>query len=99
MKNKTKTAIILISYLALLQTLQAQISKVEPPFWWSGMKSMELQLMFYGENIAGSSIELSYEGVSLRSVTSLENPNYLFVDLSLRPDVQPGKFTISLFKR
>lgn len=96
MKNKTRSAIILISLLTLLQTLQAQINKVEPPFWWSGMKNTELQLMVYGENIAGSSIELSYEGVSLRSVTRVENPNYLFVDLSLKPDVQPGKFTISL---
>ena len=30
----------------------AQIDKMEPPFWYAGMHNPELQIMFYGKNIA-----------------------------------------------
>jgi glycosidase len=58
------------------------------------MKSANLQLMVHGERIASSDVKISYPGVEVVSVTKVENPNYLFVDLKLDQNVQPGKFEI-----
>ena len=42
------------------------IQRVDPPFWYAGMKNTELQIMFYGEKIAESSFSMEkYEGVTV----------------------------------
>ncbi len=64
-------------------------------FWWTGMKSPELQLMVYGENISTADVQLQYPGVELQSVSKVQNPNYLFINLLLDKNVQPGKFEIN----
>lgn len=33
-----------------------KIQKVEPAFWWSGMKNPELQILLYGTDIATDSV-------------------------------------------
>jgi neopullulanase len=73
------------------------IERIEPPFWWVGMKSEKLQLMVYGKNIAAYAPEISYPGVRVDAVTRLTSPNYAFIDLRLAPDVAPGKMNI-IFK-
>ncbi len=72
--------------------------RVEPLHWWAGMKSPELQLMVYGENISETDISIEYPGVRLVAVSKVQNPNYLFIDLLLSEDVQPGSFDI-VFKK
>lgn len=69
--------------------------RVEPPFWWAGMQDCQLQLLVYGKNIAQAEVQLDYPGVSLLGITRVENPNYLFIDLALDPDVKSGTFTIN----
>lgn len=61
-------------------TLHAQLEKVEPPFWWSGMHLEELQLVFYGENIADYKVSVSNE-VVINNIRKTENPNYIFVTI------------------
>ena len=76
-----------------------QLERVEPPFWWTGMKHSEVQVMMYGENIAALDVELDYEGVQLKRVQKTDNPNYLFVYLDIKPKAQAGKFDINLRKQ
>ena len=87
---------ILITFFSFLVCFptQAQVDRVEPPFWWAGMKNPKLQLMVYGENISQTQVTLEYEGIRVNSVTSVNNPNYLFIDLVLDKDVVPGSFDI-----
>lgn len=70
------------------------IERVEPLFWWAGMKSPDLQLMVQGENITSSEVSLEYPGVKLVAVSKVQSPNYLFIDLKLAKDVRPGSFEI-----
>ena len=92
--------LIRISFLFLFPfvafTQNASLQHVEPPFWWTGMTNQNLQLMFHGENIGNLEPEISYQGVSIQQVSSLKNPNYLVIDLSLAADVAPGSFDIHL---
>ncbi|MGB8705908.1 MAG: cyclomaltodextrinase N-terminal domain-containing protein, partial [Gillisia sp.] len=71
--------ILLFSYMFS----NAQIERVEPPFWWSGMKMNELQLMFYGKDIADYNVSVE-KGVTINDITKTENPNYVFVTLDTR---------------
>ncbi|HWZ35907.1 MAG TPA: cyclomaltodextrinase N-terminal domain-containing protein, partial [Mucilaginibacter sp.] len=98
-----KIRLFIFSALALLAVnLKAQtilaLERVEPMFWWTGMKNPKLQLIVHGNNIAASSVSFTYPGVKLAAVHKVENPNYLFLDLVISPTAKPGKFTISFKK-
>lgn len=72
-------------YIVLLGTSVAfgQVQKTEPPFWWSGMHNPELQVMFYGKNIAQYKPEVS-DGVVVTNVVKTENPNYVFITIDTK---------------
>jgi len=70
--------------------------RVEPPNWWTGMSHPTVEVLLYDQNIRDLSPQVSYPGVSIREVTRLANPNYLFVTLYIGPGTQAGSFTISL---
>jgi neopullulanase len=70
--------------------------RVEPPNWWTGMSHPTVEVLLYDQNIRDLSPQVSYPGVSIREVTRLANPNYLFVTLHIGPGTQAGSFTISL---
>lgn len=92
MKTIILSLIILISLNVF--SSETNLERVEPLFWWAGMNSPELQLMVHGKNISSTNVELEYPGVELVSVSKVQNPNYLFIDLKLAENVQPGSFEI-----
>lgn len=77
--------------------LSAENVKVEPAFWWSGMKNPEVQLMVNATNIAGYRPTVEYPGVTIKSSVTLESPNYLLIYLDVA-DAQPGTFDIKFTK-
>lgn len=83
-----------LAILFFLNSFSQKPERVEPMFWWAGMKSPALQLLVYGENISQTSVSLKYPGVKLVSVSKVDNPNYLFVNLSLSSNIKPGTFEI-----
>ncbi len=87
---------ILLQFISIIT--MSQIDRIEPPSWWAGMKNPALQLMVHGKNISDTKPVISYEGVEIRSVSLVENPNYMFIDLELSPDVKPGSFDIRFRK-
>ncbi len=91
-----KQKYLVITMLALALQIQAKtdLKKVEPMNWWVGMNNPNLQLMVYGENISLTQPTLNYQGVQVREIHKVENPNYLFIDLMIGAETQPGKFTI-----
>ncbi|KAF0237576.1 MAG: alpha amylase catalytic [Prolixibacteraceae bacterium] len=86
--------IAVIAFMFSLNSFSQKPERVEPMFWWAGMKSPGLQLMIYGEKISAADVSLKYQGVELVSVTKVQSPNYLFIDLKLDENVKPGKFDI-----
>ncbi len=69
--------------------------RVEPPSWWVGMQNPSLQLLVYGKDISKTTLTLDYQGVSLIKKTSVENPNYLFLDLEIAPEAEPGSLNLT----
>ncbi|OJJ23928.1 hypothetical protein BKI52_06145 [marine bacterium AO1-C] len=81
---------------------QAQSQKilqhVEPTFWWVGMQNPHLQLLVHGQGISKYKASLQYAGVQIKSVTSLESPNYLFVNLYISSMAKAGKLPLKFTK-
>lgn len=74
----------------------SQIQKVEPAFWWKGMKNPELQILVYGKNIAHDEIEIS-DGVQIKDIQKVENPNYVFITVNTN-EINVPKFKINTKK-
>lgn len=74
---------LLIALLFITAISHAQINRVEPPFWWAGMKNTNLQLMVYGDSINKYQVKINSTNIVLDKVIKTENPNYLFLDLDL----------------
>ena len=77
---------------------QEQVTRVEPLSWWVGMKT-DLQLLIQGTGISDYDVTIEGgKGVSVGKVTKAESPNYLFVDVNIAPDAEPGTYYIIFSK-
>jgi len=93
-----KKLLFLLS-LFFVTSLYAQVEKVEPTFWWVGMKNPNLQLLVYGKDISKNQVSINYPGVKITRVNKVANPNYLFIDLSIDSLVaKAGKFNITFLQ-
>ena len=62
------------------------------------MEDDRLQILVHGENISELIPEISYPGVTVSEVNKVESPNYLFINLRLSRNINPGELDI-VFKR
>jgi glycosidase len=77
-----------VFFLIVSLGASAQLVKTEPPFWYSGMKHHNLQIMFYGPGIA--SYEPEVAGATINNILRTENPNYIFITVDTK-GVAPGQ--------
>lgn len=94
MKRPFIISIMLFLSAGFLAGQQLVIDRVEPPFWWTGFKSRDLQLLIHAKEIGTASASVNYPGVTVVKVHKTENPDYLFIDLRVESSVSPGKFPL-----
>lgn len=71
------------------------ISRVDPPFWWTGMRNPQLQLLVYGKGIAAhKQVSIDKKGISIENVQTVSNPNYLFVDIAISDQAMAGVYKL-----
>ncbi|WP_142785133.1 glycoside hydrolase family 13 protein [Changchengzhania lutea] len=70
------------------------IARVEPPNWWIDFKNTELQVLIKHPNIAKASVEINYDGITIKKVHQADSPNYLFIDLNIAKTTKAGQFNI-----
>ena len=92
MKSFSQLVYFLLFSVAL--TAQSSIERVEPPNWWVGMQSENLQLLVYGNDIGQLKPEIEYDGVKIDKIIKVENDNYLFIDLVIAKGTKAGNLTI-----
>ena len=84
----------------------AQEIKIYPTHWWVGMKNPNVQLMVHSPKIAerlpmlklpatGAKIA---DGITLKVIHRVENPNYVFLDLVIDKTAKPGKRLLNFGK-
>ena len=94
-----KNLIFSIGLLLIVHSAGAiEIKRLEPAFWWTGMKNSELQIMVYGKDVAKCRVKLNYAGVKVIEVTPAENPNYLFIYLDIKASAKPGTMNIEFIE-
>jgi neopullulanase len=82
-----------LSSFAFCQNIEIQ--RLEPSHWYIGMNGGKLQLLVYGPNISKSDVKLKkYKGVKLSKINKVENPNYLFLDLTFSSKTKPGNINL-----
>lgn len=87
-------AFLIFSKCAFNQEIQIQ--RIEPPFWWVGMKDPGLQLLLYGPNVGLLKAETDNRLLRITEVTTAISPNYLFIDLVIDPEAIAGRYPITL---
>ncbi|MBT8316588.1 MAG: glycoside hydrolase family 13 protein [Lutibacter sp.] len=90
-----KVAFIIVLFIS--SSIFSQVKKMEPPFWWIGMKNTQLELMIYGEGISKYKPSIENTSVKLVEVKRTENDNYLFLKLNLE-NAKSGIFKIDFLK-
>src|SRR5665213_1365815 len=77
-----------------------------PTHWWVGMKWNKIQIMVHGNKIADDfpMIKIGHQGMKLATgvyltkINRVENPDYIFMDITVSSDAKPGKFTFPFVK-
>ncbi len=95
---KLRLLFILLLFNFNMKAQNLSIDRVEPPFWWTGMKTNTVEVLIHGKNIADGILTLTHKGITLGEIKKVENPNYLFVTLKINPGVKPSKFSFTLQK-
>jgi len=75
--------------------LSNQIERVEPPNWWVGMKTRDLQLLVYGKNISDYVPVINSSNAKLVSTEKVKNKNYLFLNISISKNAEPENIEIN----
>ena len=78
--------------------LENIIERIEPPNWWIGMKTVDLQILVYGENINDLVPKINNPGIKLNSFDKFENKNYLFLNVSITENAKPGNVEIDFYR-
>ncbi len=81
-----------------MATETLDIERIEPPFWWVGMRTGALELMVHGEGVAAWVPAIEDPSIGIAEIASCGNPNYLFISLLLSPEARPGTATIMFRK-
>ena len=78
------------------QKVESNFDRVDPAFWWVGMKNTDLQILFYNGHLDIGNYEASvnYPGVSVKEKIKVENPHYLFLTLQVSPSTTAGVMSI-----
>ena len=74
------------------------IQKVEPPNWWVGMETKDLQLLVYGNEINSFVPVINNSNIKLNSFEKVENSNYLFLNISIKKNAKPSVAKIDFYK-
>tara|TARA_R110000751_G_scaffold14621_2_gene47182 strand:- start:67093 stop:69012 length:1920 start_codon:yes stop_codon:yes gene_type:complete len=70
------------------------IERIEPPHWWTGFNTTQVQLLVKHPNISEATPSINYAGVSIEKVHKADSPNYLFLDLNISESAKAGQFNI-----
>jgi glycosidase len=76
------------------KAIDLPVQRVEPVNWYVGMRNPNVQLLVYGKNIQKAQVTINYAGVTLKKVNTVENPNYLFLDIEIAKETKPGNMPI-----
>ena len=87
--------LLIISLFVAVTTSAAQnapeVTKVEPPNWWTGHSINPVRVMIRGQRLSGAQVAPLGAGLSIAGPAKVnEKGTYLFVDVAIAPAARPG---------
>ena len=88
-------ALVCISLSTFAAKPKFEVKHLEPLSWWVGMTT-PLQLMVNADGVSAYDVAILPEGqgVELKAVHKADSPNYLFLDVTIASDAQPGEYLL-----
>ncbi len=74
---------------------QPQVTKVEPPTWWAAYTINPVRLLIRGTGLSGAKLS-SAQGLQVSNIKVSANGTYVFADVSIPADAQPGDYPLDL---
>jgi glycosidase len=81
--------------VSLCAVAQPQVTKVEPPNWWTGFVS-PVMVLLYGENLQDSKVSVSYPGVKIDKTQIQPDGKNAFVWIDIAKNAKPGNIVLAL---
>lgn len=89
--KKKKATMLICAAMAGQAVAAVSIDKIDPPYWWTGMRDTTLQLQIHGNDIRDAEFSTDYPGVTVDSVARLDgSPNWQYIYLNVSPEAKPG---------
>jgi len=88
--------VYIVASLLFTQSFGGQITRIDPPNWWVGMKYDTVQIMLYGNDFTGLNVISDSPNLEILNVYVPENPRYGFVDIYISPNIKPGKHPLQI---
>ena len=95
---KNKLVITPPSVVRLNHETDIKDVSVEPANWWVGMKEPRVTLMLHGLNVATGRVSFGGNGIKVVAQHQTDSINYLFVDIEIAPDAEPGSRRLKIEK-
>jgi 4-alpha-glucanotransferase len=75
----------------------AEVTKVDPPSWWTNSSVNPVRLLIRGRNLKGAPIRAAGPNVRILGVPKVnESGTYAFVNIAIAPNATPGQHTITV---
>ncbi|RLT13658.1 MAG: hypothetical protein DWI26_07735 [Planctomycetota bacterium] len=73
------------------------VTKVDPPSWWTGSSANPIRLLLAGQGLSTDLVlTADRQGLQFTNLKASQNGHYLFADLHIAPDCQPGPVQFEL---
>ncbi|MDX6575062.1 MAG: neopullulanase [Blastocatellia bacterium] len=74
-----------------------EVQKLEPPSWWIGSSVNPVRVLIKGRNLFGAQVVPVGSGLRVAGTSKVSaSGDYLFVDLAIAPNAQPGERTLKI---
>ncbi|MDX6559678.1 MAG: neopullulanase, partial [Blastocatellia bacterium] len=74
-----------------------EVQKLEPPSWWIGSSVNPVRVLIKGRNLFGMQVVPVGSGLRVAGTSKVSaSGDYLFVDLAIAPNAQPGERTLKI---
>src|SRR5579884_3105770 len=88
-------AVILLLLISQLCLAQPQITKIEPPNWWTDYVS-PVMVLLYGDGLSQAGITVNYPGVTVQKVDPQLDGKHAFLWLEIAKTAKPGTVAIAI---
>ena len=83
------------AFLSSFCIAQPQVTKTEPPNWWTNYYS-PIMVLLYGDGLADATITVDYPGVKIQKVEPQPDGKHAFVWLEMASDAMPGTVAMAV---